>query len=162
VANGATIKLGTGGKSCVYSHQAMDLIVDVTGYFPAGSSFVGTTPGRVFESRSGESTMDGKQNAVGRRRAGQVSEVQVAGRAGVPSDALAVVLNATAIRPDLGGYVTVFPCGVSRPDASTLNYAPGQVVANGATIKLGTGGKICVYSHQAMDLIVDVTGYHPA
>jgi hypothetical protein len=43
-----------------------------------------------------------------------------------------------------------------------LNYAPGQVVANGATIKLGAGGKICVYSHQAMDLIVDVTGYHPA
>jgi hypothetical protein len=42
-----------------------------------------------------------------------------------------------------------------------LNYAAGQVVANGATIKLGVGGKICVFTQQAMDLIVDVSGYHP-
>jgi hypothetical protein len=162
VANGATIKLGASGKVCVYTHRAMDLIVDVTGYFPAGSSFEGVTPGRLFETRVGEKTVDGMQQAVGRREAGQVSEVQVAGRGGVPADALAAVVNVTAIRPDMAGFVTVFPCGVPRPSASTLNYAPGQVAANGATIKLGDGGKVCVYTHRAMDLIVDVTGYFPA
>jgi hypothetical protein len=36
------------------------------------------------------------------------------------------------------------------------------VVANGATIKLGSAGKVCVYTQQATDLIVDVTGYHPS
>jgi len=30
---------------------------------------------------------------------------------------------------------------------------------NGATIKLGDGGRICVYSDQATDLLLDVTGY---
>jgi hypothetical protein len=161
VANGATIKLGVGGKICVFTQQAMDLIVDVSGFFPAGSSFVGLTPGRLTESRSGESTVDGQQNGVGRRSAGQVSEVQVAGRGGVPGDALAAIVNVTAIAPDVGGFITVFPCGATRPGASTLNYAAGQVVANGATIKLGVGGKICVFTQQAMDLIVDVSGYHP-
>ena len=119
--------------------------VDVSTSSAASStSFVGVTPARLFESRSGESTVDGQQNAVGRRTAGQLSEVQVGGRGGVPTDALAAVLNVTAIGPDAGGFVTVFPCGVDRPGASTLNYPAGGVVANGATIKLGTGGKVCV------------------
>ena len=49
-----------------------------------------------------------------------------------------------------------------RPEASTLNFAAGQTIANGATIKLGTGGTICVYTDQATDLLLDVTGFVPA
>jgi hypothetical protein len=111
---------------------------------------------RVREERGG------KQQAVGRRKAAQVSEVQIGYRNGIPNNAAAAVINVTAIRPDLGGYITVFPCGADQPGAFTLNYPPGAVVANGATIKLGVGGEICVYTHQAMDLILDVTGYFPA
>ena len=126
---------------------------------PAGSAFGSVEPGRVFESRGGLETVDGRQNGVGRRSAGQVTEVVVAGRGGVPGDAVAVVVNATAVRPLAGGFLTLFPCGSAVPGSSTLNYAAGSVVANGAIIKLGSGGKLCVYSHQAMDLVVDVTGY---
>lgn len=125
----------------------------------SGPSVVAVNPGRVFESRAGQKTVDGQQQGVGRRTAGQVTSVKVAGRAGVPAGAKAAVVNVTAIAPSANGYVTLFPCGSPRPGSSTLNYAAGEVVANGATIRLGTGGAVCVYTHRAMDLILDVTGY---
>ena len=61
-----------------------------------------------------------------------------------------------------GGFITAFPCGEPQPKASMLNYTAGQTIANGATIKLGTNGTICIFTLQPMDLIVDVTGYLPA
>jgi hypothetical protein len=36
---------------------------------PSGPSVVAVIPGRVFESRAGEKTVDGQQRGVGRRRA---------------------------------------------------------------------------------------------
>ena len=126
---------------CAVSIVGVSALDSATPVSAAGSSFTGLTPALLFETRTGQSTFDGQQNAVGRRSAGQISEVQVAGRAGFPDNALAVVLNVTSIRADQGGFATVFPCGVTRPDASTLNYAPGQVIANGTTVKLGKVGR---------------------
>ena len=123
---------------------------------------VSVVPGRVYESREGLKTIDGLQQGTGMRAAGQVTEVIVGGRAGIPIDADAAVINVTAIKPVLPGFITLFPCGSPQPDASTLNCAAEQVIANGAIIKLGNAGKICVYTHRAMDLIVDVTGYIPS
>jgi hypothetical protein len=116
----------------------------------------------VFESRSGLATEDGEQNAEGRLFEGPPYQVEIAGRGGVLDNAPAVVVNVTAIRPSANGYITVWPCNEPRPNASTLNYATGQVVANGATIKLDPQGDICVYTNRELDLAVDVTGYYPA
>ena len=73
--------------------------------------------------------------------------------------------NSIALHPGSSAAVLVardsYPCGTPRPNASTLDYSAGQVIANGATIKLGTDANICVNTHRAMDLIVDVTGYIP-
>jgi hypothetical protein len=94
--------------------------------------------------------------------AGGVLELTVGGTAGVPTDALAVVLNATVTNPAAAGFVTVFPCGTERPVASNLNYVKDQTVPNLVIAKLGAGGKVCFYSQQAVDLIVDVAGFFPA
>jgi len=40
-----------------------------------------------------------------------------------------------------------------------LNYTGGQIIANGATVKLDPNGDLCIFNQQAMDLIIDVTGY---
>ena len=161
VANGATIKLGAGGKICVYTDQATDLILDVTGYVPAGSTVGTVLPARLHDTRP-TATVDGTEVNTGRRAATSTTEVQVAGRGGVPVDASAATVNVVAINPGAAGFFTMYPCGSARPEASTLNFAAGQTVANGATIKLGEGGKICVYTDQATDLLLDVTGYVPA
>jgi hypothetical protein len=107
-------------------------------------------------------TVDGLFDGIGRRAAGSVTELLVAGRGGVPADAVAVVLNVTVTGPSGGGFATVFPCGSEPPNASNLNYAAGQTIPNAVTARVGVGGKVCVFTHAETDLIVDVNGYHPS
>ena len=55
-----------------------------------------------------------------------MTELQITGRAGVPNNASAVVLNLTALDATAAGYVTAYPCGSTLPDVSNLNYTPGN------------------------------------
>ena len=65
----------------------------------------------------------------------------------------------TAVGATAPGYVTVFPRGVSRPTAATLNYRPGSTIANLQLAELGDGGAVSVFSLRRTHLVVDVTGY---
>ena len=161
IANTVFAKLGTGGKVCIYTHAITDVAVDVSGFVPAGSTPNPLLPARLLETRSGASntTVDGVNQGIGVRAAGSVTELVVAGRGGVPTSASTAIINVTAIRGLSGGYVTVFPCGTTRPLASNLNFAPGQVIANTVLAKLDSSGKVCIYVHAATDLAVDVAGY---
>jgi hypothetical protein len=69
------------------------------------------------------------------------------------------MINLTAVLPDGNGFLTAFPCGTDQPNASSVNYAPGQVVPNAVLAKIGTNGRICIYTLAATDILVDVTGY---
>ena len=86
-------------------------------------------------------------------------ELVVAGRGGVPADAEAVMLNVTAVRPAGRGYLTVYPCGADRPLASSVNYVAGDVVGNAVLAKVGTGGKVCIFTLWAADIVIDVNGF---
>jgi hypothetical protein len=63
----------------MFSQAATDLIADVNGFFPAGSSFTSLVPGRLLESRGGLATVDGLFNGIGVRGAQSVTAVTVAG-----------------------------------------------------------------------------------
>ena len=65
------------------------------------------------------------------------------------------------VRPETAGHVTVFPCGVAEPNASTVNFAAGEVIANAALTKVGAGGKVCVTSSSITDIAVDLNGWFP-
>jgi hypothetical protein len=129
---------------------------------PTGVSFVPLVPGRFVDTRSSGATVDAKFDVVGERGAGSVTELQVGGRVGVPGDAAAVVLTVTVTGARDAGFVTVWPCGVARPNASNLNFAAGATIANTAITKLGLNGKVCVYTSAATHLIADITGQYPA
>jgi hypothetical protein len=45
------------------------------------------------------------------------------------------------------------------PLASNVNYEAGQVIANSVFTGIGSGGKVCIYTHAAADLVVDVMGH---
>ena len=155
IPNLVLAKLGTGGRVCVYTFVATDLIADVSGYFPAGSGYTPIdNPTRILDTR--------QSLPVSRLGAGAVLELQVGGVGGVPPNAAAAALNFTVTNPAAVGYVTVYPCGVTRPLASNLNYVAGQAIPNLVLAKLGTGGRVCVYSFVATDVIADVSGYFPA
>src|SRR5262249_13089197 len=58
------------------------------------------------------------------------------------------------------GYVTVFPTGVTKPNASNLNFPANRTEANSVTVKLGASGKVDFYNNAGnTNVIADVTGY---
>ncbi|BAN03868.1 hypothetical protein [Ilumatobacter coccineus] len=162
VGNELIAKLSADGTVCVFSSAETDLTVDVVGYIQESSAAASLDPARVYATRATDETVDGEQEATGQIATGEFVEVEIAGRAGVPASAGAVVMNITAINPTGRGFITTYPCE-TRPLASSLNYgAAGAVVGNELVAKLSTDGTVCVYTSAATDLTVDVVGYIPA
>lgn len=158
VPNAVIAAPGAGGAVCLFTKSATHLIVDVSGWFAAGSYGALSAPGRLYESRAGRPTVDGQQAGEGVRAAESITRVKVAGRAGLAADPRSVVLNVTATETGGPGYLTVFPCGVERPVASNLNYLANQTVPNLVISKVGENGEVCVFSKAAAHLVVDVAG----
>ena len=91
--------------------------------------------------------------------ANETRSVQVAGRSGIPTNAISVVVNITVTQPQGSGFATAFPTGVALPTASNLNYVAGTTRANLAVVKVGTGGQISLNAAEtSAHLIVDVMG----
>jgi hypothetical protein len=160
VANEVVAKLGTGGTITLFTASSTHLIVDVVGWFPtAASSVFALTPQRYLDTRPGEPTFDGAGSGGGLTGRAPI-DLTVAGRGAVPADAAAVVVNVTVVNTTANsGFVTVFPTGSERPLASSANFAPGQVVANELVAKVGTGGRISLFTNASTHLAVDVVGY---
>jgi hypothetical protein len=106
---------------------------------------------------------------------GTTRNYQVAGDVGsspasqIPTDAIAVFGNLTAIGGAQGGFMAIHPAGVAynpATDPATFNFTAGGVVSNGFFCGLGTGGslgKIAVYigvfGTSKANFIIDITGY---
>ena len=88
-------------------------------------------------------------------------DLVVAGRGGVPTNGVSsVVLNVTAAEAIGVGFVTVWPAGVARPTASSLNVTfVGQNIANLVIVPLGSGGSVSLYAQGATHLVADVAGW---
>jgi trimeric autotransporter adhesin len=162
VPNAATTKIGAGGKVCIFTSAATQLIVDVNGFFPSTGRVKTINPARLIDSRPGAPTVDGLQAGGGVRGARSVTTVQVTGRASVPANAAAVVLNVTVASAQATGFITVFPCGTPVPVASNINYVAGSTIAGLVVSKLGAGGTVCMYAEAGTHLLADVSGYVPA
>ena len=160
IANAAISIIGGAGDICVYTDTATHLLIDVNGYFPITSGFSSFLPARILDSRVGATTVDHLMEGTGKTGSGSVTQLTVAGRGSASTLATSVVLNITVTGSSAGGFVTVFPCGTTQPNASNLNYNAGQTIANGAIAKVGTNGQVCIYTDTATHLIVDVTGYY--
>lgn len=117
--------------------------------------FVPVTPERILDTR------DGTGGITGPIAAGGSFELQVTGKAGIPADATAVVMNVTATEGTRPTFITVWPAGAERPTASNVNPAPGESVPNLVTVKLGDGGRLAFFNYDGtMQLIADVAGYY--
>jgi len=168
IPNAVTVKLGTDGKVLVFNHSgAVNVIIDVAGYYAKGpgdgfTSWPSVWPPpaeRILDSRP--ATQVGTYNTPW--AAVTTRDVAVGGLAGVPANADAVVLNVTATDTTLPSFLTVWPTGQPRPNASSLNWTPGVTIPNAVTVKLGTDGKISMFNLSgAVDVVADVSGYYLA
>ena len=160
VSNLAVVKVGANGKVSVFNASGgAQVVVDVAGWYSGtatGSAgrFQPVVPARILDTRIG---LGGA-----RLGPGATLDLQVAGAGGVPSSGVqAAVVNVTATNPTSATWLTVYPAGEARPNASNLNVAAGGTVAARAAVKLGAGGKVTVANALgAADVIVDVNGWY--
>lgn len=170
--NAVTIKLGTNGKVTLLntSNGTVDLIADVNGYYLTGAAtqpgmFVPLAPARILDTRTGVGMPKGDFKAGTARMLNnyEVLPLKVAGAGGVSgTTAGAVVMNLTVANAIQAGYLTTWPDGSPRPSASSVNFDRWQVVANLATVKIGTTGAVDIYNMSAgqTNVVADVAGYY--
>ncbi len=124
------------------------VIVDIMGWFAAGSDLETRSPVRVLDTRDG--------SAIGPD--GELW-LRIAGAAGLPNGMRAVAMNLTATSTSgAGGYVTVFPCG-PRPVTSSLNFSSAPTVANAVIAPVSADGMVCFHVVGSAHLIADVSGW---
>lgn len=98
-------------------------------------------------------------NANTRRPNGGLTRVTIP--KAVKGGAVALNLTATGTRRD--GYFTAYSCDDKRPLVSNLNHGRDDTVAASAIVPVGPSRQVCVYNHQAGQVIVDLFGsYGPA
>ena len=157
-AVGAIVGLGLGRTLCLLSDVPTDVIVDVTGYYGPGPAF---GPTAALQPDAGRRVVDSRNGIGGPGQPFAAGEIRsfdpVAGLANA-SDASTVSLNFISTRSTGSGFLTVFPCGGSVPEVSSLNFTAGQDATNLATVKLGADRKICVLASAPTDVVVDVFG----
>ena len=125
---------------------------------PVETDFYTLSPCRVLDTRNPNGPQGGPQlGAFGERT------FPVAGLCGVPTDALAVVVNLTVLTPSAQGNLSAYPGNAFYLGTSILNFPPGANLANNAIISLATDGagtvKIRNGSPGTSHVILDVTGY---
>jgi hypothetical protein len=126
--------------------------VTLTGNGTLGGQYVPVAPVRIYDTRTGGIGSLGSGGAGAR-------DVQVTGSV-VPANAVAVVLNVTVTNTTSAGYLTVFPAGIPRPTASSLNWTAGQTVPNLVEVPIGAAGQVSFFNAYGItDLILDLQGY---
>jgi hypothetical protein len=170
VPNWFVVGLSSDGKFNIYSHAATHFIVDVAGYFseePVDTNGQGllytalSKPVRLLETRPGEMGCTAPGVPLGNDATlTQAAHGTCSGET-IPNTAKAVVGNATVVNFISTGFhwITLYPFGVTQPNASNLNFSDNQIVPNAFWVGLSGDGKFNIYSHGSTHFIVDLTGY---
>jgi hypothetical protein len=122
---------------------------------PAGD-YTPIAPARVMDTRDGTGGHHGPLSPY------QAVTLQVTGVAGVPAAAQvdSVLMNVTVTDPTSYGFLSVYPAGGAAPNASNLNFVPGQTVPNMVSVKLSAAGQVSFLSNVATQVVADVVGYY--
>jgi hypothetical protein len=153
VPNLVIAKVGPDGRICIANDAGTTAVVaDVVGWFDStragGGSFTALgNPTRVLDTRQ---TLMG---AVG------TDEVQL--ELSPPAGATGVVMNVTADAPTWSqSFVTVWPTGQARPNASSLNMVRGETAPNLVFAQIGAGNRVSFENEfGTTHLIADVVGW---
>jgi hypothetical protein len=147
----------SGAVSFANAFGETDLLADVVGWARDDQHTHAIVPTRVLDSRQG---LGLAVSLAG----GQAADITIAGVAGLPATGVGVaVLNVTVTNPTATSYLTLWPSGTAKPNASNLNYSPGQTVPNLVFASVGTNGKVSLFnSAGSADVIADLVAWIPS
>jgi N-acetylneuraminic acid mutarotase len=148
--DGSAYLLNTGG---VYSNP------DVLPPPLPPADFFTVTPCRLVDTRNAAGPTGGPALSPDATRSFTVT----GGVCGIPSTAIAVSVNLTAVGAAAAGYLTLFASDGSMPLPGSIYFTPGMTRANNAIVLLARDGSgtISVYdgSTRAVHFVLDVNGY---
>ncbi len=164
-SNGAIVPAGTGGAISAYALDAMDVVLDVNGYFvPATDStvsalaFYPVTPCRMVDTRNANGDLGGPFLAGGSTRVFPLLEA--ADSCSISSAAQAYSLNIAVVpRTGVFHYLTAWADGQSQPGVATLNDPQDINHSNAAIVPAGSNGSIDIYATNDTDVVIDINGY---
>ena len=159
IPNLVVMKPGVGGRIAVWNEAGtVHALADVVGYFRESTNdrLLPVQPYRLLDTRNG---IGAPKARVGKDGVVSLKAVGVTG-SGVPAAGVdAVVLNVTVDGASAESFLTIWPHGEPRPNASSLNFVAGQTVPNLVIAKVGAGGMVDIYNaFGAVDIIADVVG----
>ncbi|MER7706108.1 hypothetical protein ABTX81_24850 [Kitasatospora sp. NPDC097605] len=160
VSNLVTVPVGADGRVDLYNAWGeIDLGVDIVGYYGAsGATYTPSSLVRLMDTRTGEGARAGALGGDG-----DVVSLKVAGVEGVPSTGVtSVLMNVTAVWPTDRSFLTVHPHGQDRPDASNINYRPGEVVSTLVMVPVVDGRVSFANQWGSTDVVADLVGYFSA
>ncbi len=160
----AVVPVSSGGAISLLNRSAgaVQLVVDVSGYFVGGSgsatgSFAPVAPVRVVDTRSG--TGGNRKGALG---ADATFGAGIGGQPGVPSSGVsAVVVTITAVTPAQTGGLSAWADDTPRPGAINVQFAAGRAASNLAVVPVSGTGRIDLSNRSSgtVHVVVDVFGY---
>ena len=129
---------------------------------PTSLVFVGMTPCRVVDTRSGQGFPGqfGPPSLV--PGASRTFPIQSSASCTIPSVAQAYSFNITVVPSTPTGFITAYPTGQPVPLAATLVWSQGAITSNAAVVTGGTSGSINVFTNSATDIVIDINGYYAA
>jgi hypothetical protein len=164
VANMVIVPIGTGGAIDFYNASGtVDLVADLAGYYaPTATTDYSTVgPCRLFDTRTGGGVcLHAQAVPAAPLGAGKTLSVLVAGVAGIPSTATAVVLNLTGVTASADTFISAYPDGGAPPGVSNLNLHNNNALANLAIVPIGADGKVAFYNAKGtVNVVADIAGY---
>lgn len=166
ISNSIVARIGADRGINIAGPAGANVVVDLVGYLtPDSASSTGSlgqtvqflnNPTRIIDTRIGSGYLGAGQSLQGYNTP---STYTIAGKFGLPTNAVGILSNTAAIPPSSAGYLTDWPAGLPWPGTSSLNYNSNQTTANQTTVKLGTGGAVNVSGGSGTNLVVDLTGY---
>ncbi|WP_405365326.1 right-handed parallel beta-helix repeat-containing protein [Kitasatospora sp. NBC_00039] len=147
------------GKVSFYnaSGGTVHLIADLAGYYTAAGkvSYRPVGPWRLIDTREYIRWEDSERPA-GTVPAWGTLDIPV----GDIPNVTALTLNVTVTEPGAEGHLTVYPHGDAAPNASNLNFLPGETIPNQVVVPV-KDGMISFYnaSGAPLHLVVDLFGY---
>ncbi len=155
VAGNVISAIGDDGTVCVQLGQVRgDVIVDLMGYFAAGS-YLSMVPERVYDSRDGAGVIPAGETVRVR-----VPEPMTVRGAGAGSGVAAAVVNVTVANAAGDGFFTVWDCASAAPPTSNGNFVGVSTIANNVVTALNDDGELCVRLGQSdANVIVDLMGF---
>jgi catechol 2,3-dioxygenase-like lactoylglutathione lyase family enzyme len=162
IPNQVIVPLGSDGSVSLFTDSGTHLIADLAGWYSnsdekTGNSglFLPVAPNRVLDTRPNSLV-----NWTGAKpSAGAVVPLSF----GTPGDGVsAYALNVTMADATAPGFVTAYPTGPVRPNASNLNgSSAGQTIPNHVTMAVDRAtASVSLYTNAGSHLIGDVNGVY--